>query len=140
MPDSTTPPRTLRIAMNGVTGRMGYRQHLMRSILPIRDGGGLLLADGTRVQVEPILVGRNAAKLAELADEHGIAEWSTDAAAVIADPSIDIYFDAQVTSRRAEALTAAMKAGKHVFTEKSTAETLAEAVELARVAANAGIT
>ncbi|WP_228001670.1 Gfo/Idh/MocA family protein [Nocardia australiensis] len=139
MPDST-PPRTLRIAMNGVTGRMGYRQHLMRSILPIRDAGGLLLQDGTRVQVEPILVGRNAAKLAELAEQHGIAEWSTDAAAVIADPSIDIYFDAQVTSRRAEALAAAMKAGKHVFTEKPTAETLAEAVELARVAANSGVT
>lgn len=139
MPDST-PQRTLRIAMNGVTGRMGYRQHLVRSILPIRDGGGLLLPDGTRVQVEPILVGRNAAKLAELAEQHGIAEWSTDAAAVIADPSIDIYFDAQVTSRRAEALAAAMKAGKHVFTEKPTAETLTEAVELARVAAEAGVT
>ncbi|MEU4837835.1 Gfo/Idh/MocA family protein [Nocardia testacea] len=139
MPDST-PPRTLRIAMNGVTGRMGYRQHLMRSILPIRDGGGLLLPDGTRVLVEPILVGRNAAKLAELAERHGIAEWSTDAAAVIADPSIDIYFDAQVTSRRAEALAAAMKAGKHVFTEKPTAETLTEAIELARVAADAGVT
>ncbi|MEU7628714.1 Gfo/Idh/MocA family oxidoreductase [Nocardia sp. NPDC049220] len=139
MPDST-PLRTLRIAMNGVTGRMGYRQHLMRSILPIRDAGGLLLQDGTRVQVEPILVGRDAAKLAELAEQHGIAEWSTDAAAVIADPSVDIYFDAQVTSRRAEALAAAMKAGKHVFTEKPTAETLAEAVELARVAANSGVT
>ncbi|NKY32263.1 Gfo/Idh/MocA family oxidoreductase [Nocardia speluncae] len=139
MPDST-PQRTLRIAMNGVTGRMGYRQHLVRSILPIRDGGGLLLPDGTRVQVEPILVGRNAAKLAELAEQHGIAEWSTDAAAVIADPSIDIYFDAQVTSRRAESLAAAMKAGKHVFTEKPTAETLTEAVELATVAADAGVT
>lgn len=139
MPDST-PQRTLRIAMNGVTGRMGYRQHLVRSILPIRDSGGLLLPDGTRIRVEPVLVGRNAAKLAELAEHHGIAEWSTDAAAVIADPSIDIYFDAQVTSRRVEALAAAMKAGKHVFTEKPTAETLTEAVELARVAANAGIT
>ncbi|WP_280425841.1 Gfo/Idh/MocA family protein [Nocardia carnea] len=139
MPDST-PQRTLRIAMNGVTGRMGYRQHLVRSILPIRDAGGLQLPDGTRIQVEPILVGRNAAKLAELAERHGVAEWSVDAAAVIADPSIDIYFDAQVTSRRAEALAAAMKAGKHVFTEKPTAETLTEAVELARVAANAGVT
>ncbi|MFC8043365.1 Gfo/Idh/MocA family protein [Nocardia sp. NPDC057353] len=140
MPDSSTSPRLLRIAMNGVTGRMGYRQHLVRSILPIRDAGGLLLADGTRVQVEPILVGRDATKLAELAERHGIAEWSTDAAAVIADPSVDIYFDAQVTSRRADALTTAMKAGKHVFTEKPTAETLTEAVELARVAADAGVT
>lgn len=132
--------RTLRIAMNGVTGRMGYRQHLMRSILPIRDSGGLLLADGSRVQLEPILVGRNEAKLQELCSLHGIAEYSTDASAVIHDPSTDIYFDAQVTSRRAEALAAAMKAGKHIYTEKPTAETLAQAVELARIGENAGVT
>lgn len=133
-----SPRRTLRIAMNGVTGRMGYRQHLVRSILPLRDSG-LVLEDGTRVDVEPILVGRNAAKLAELAELHGIGQWTTDLAAVISDPTIDIYFDAQVTSRRAEALTAAMKAGKHVFTEKPTAETLTEAIELARIAENAGV-
>ncbi|MCK0516406.1 Gfo/Idh/MocA family protein [Williamsia sp. DF01-3] len=132
--------RTLRIAMNGVTGRMGYRQHLMRSILPIRDSGGLLLADGSRVQLEPILVGRNEAKLQELCSLHGITEYSTDASAVIHDPSTDIYFDAQVTSRRAEALAAAMKAGKHIYTEKPTAETLAQAVELARIGENAGVT
>ena len=132
--------RTLRIAMNGVTGRMGYRQHLMRSILPIRDSGGLLLADGSRVQLEPILVGRNEAKLQELCSLHGITEYSTDASAVIHDPSTDIYSDAQVTSRRAEALAAAMKAGKHIYTEKPTAETLAQAVELARIGENAGVT
>ena len=136
----STSTRTLRIAMNGVTGRMGYRQHLMRSILPIRDAGGLLLTDGTRVQLEPILIGRNESKLQELCALHGIAEYSTDAAAVIHDPRTDIYFDAQVTSRRAEALSAAMKAGKHVYTEKPTAETLTQAVELARIAQNAGVT
>ncbi|MGW0158278.1 Gfo/Idh/MocA family protein [Mycobacterium sp. NPDC003323] len=130
--------RTLRIAMNGVTGRMGYRQHLVRSILPLRDNG-LLLEDGTRVAVEPILVGRNADKLAELAAEHGIESWTTDVASVIADPSVDIYFDAQVTSRRMEALSTAIKAGKHVYTEKPTAETLTEAIELARMAENAGV-
>lgn len=135
-----TPTRTLRIAMNGVTGRMGYRQHLLRSILPIRDAGGLLLDDGTRVQVEPILVGRNEAKLQELCNRHGIAEYTTDSASVIDDASIDIYFDAQVTSRRAEALSSAMKAGKHIFTEKPTAETLTQAIELARIGQNAGIT
>ncbi|OZD82267.1 oxidoreductase [Rhodococcus sp. 05-339-2] len=126
--------------MNGVTGRMGYRQHLLRSILPIRDAGGLLLDDGTRVQVEPILVGRNEAKLQELCNRHGIAEYTTDSASVIDDASIDIYFDAQVTSRRAEALSSAMKAGKHIFTEKPTAETLTQAIELARIGQNAGIT
>lgn len=135
-----TPTRTLRIAMNGVTGRMGYRQHLLRSILPIRDAGGLLLDDGTRVQVEPILVGRNEAKLQELCSRHGIAEYTTDSSSVIDDTSIDIYFDAQVTSRRAEALSSAMKAGKHIFTEKPTAETLTQAIELARIGQNAGIT
>ena len=137
MPTST---RTLRIAMNGVTGRMGYRQHLLRSILPIRDAGGVLLDDGTRVQVEPILVGRNEAKLQELCNRHGIAEYTTDAAAIIDDAGVDIYFDAQVTSRRAEALASAMKAGKHIFTEKPTAETLTQAIELARIGQNAGIT
>jgi predicted dehydrogenase len=134
----TPSRRTLRIAMNGVTGRMGYRQHLVRSILPLRDSG-LLLDDGTRVDVEPILVGRNADKLAELARLHNIEQLTTDVAAVIADPTVDIYFDAQVTSRRVEALSAAIKAGKHVYTEKPTAETLTEAVELARVAENAGV-
>ncbi|KQU03876.1 oxidoreductase [Rhodococcus sp. Leaf7] len=134
------PTRTLRIAMNGVTGRMGYRQHLLRSILPIRDAGGLLLADGSRVQVEPVLVGRNEAKLQELCAQHSIAEYTTDAQSVIDDASIGIYFDAQVTSRRAEALSSAMKAGKHIFTEKPTAETLTQAIELARIGQNAGVT
>ncbi|MBY6414613.1 Gfo/Idh/MocA family oxidoreductase [Rhodococcus sp. BP-252] len=132
--------RTLRIAMNGVTGRMGFRQHFLRSILPIREQGGVLLEDGTRVQVEPILVGRNETKLQELCAQYGVAEYSTDSASVIDDASIDIYFDAQVTSRRAEALASAMKAGKHIFTEKPTAETLTEAIELARIGQNAGIT
>ncbi|GFM19897.1 dehydrogenase [Mycobacterium sp. PO1] len=124
--------------MNGVTGRMGYRQHLLRSILPLRDAG-LVLEDGTRVAVEPILVGRNADKVADLAAEHGVQEWTTDVTAVITDPTVDVYFDAQVTSRRVEALSAAIKAGKHVYTEKPTAETLTEAIELARMAHNAGV-
>ena len=134
-----TPRRTLRIAMNGVTGRMGYRQHLLRSILPLRETG-LRLEDGTRVDVEPILVGRNADKVRELAELHGVEHWTTDADAVIADPTVDIYFDAQVTSRRYEALAAAMKAGKHIFTEKPTAETLADAIDLARLRESTGVT
>ncbi|WP_066586018.1 Gfo/Idh/MocA family protein [Cellulomonas timonensis] len=131
--------RTLRIAMNGITGRMGYRQHLVRSILPLRDSG-LELADGTRVQIEPILVGRNEAKVREIAEQHGVEQWTTDVDAVLSDPGIDVYFDAQVTSRRAAALTSAIKAGKHIYTEKPTAETLDQAVELARLARDAGVT
>ncbi|KQS98877.1 Gfo/Idh/MocA family protein [Cellulomonas sp. Leaf395] len=132
--------RTLRIGMNGITGRMGYRQHLVRSILSIRDQGGVTLEDGTRVQVEPILIGRNADKVRELAELHGVEHWTTDADSVINDPTVDIYFDAQVTSRRYSALTAAMKAGKHIFTEKPTAETLAEAIDLARLRESTGVT
>ena len=131
--------RTLRIAMNGITGRMGYRQHLVRSILPLSESG-LELADGSRVRIEPILVGRNEAKVREIAEQHGVEQWTTDVDAVLSDPGVDIYFDAQVTSRRAAALTSAIKAGKHIFTEKPTAETLDEAVELARLARDAGVT
>ena len=139
---ASTPsaPPVLRIAMNGVTGRMGYRQHLLRSILPIRDAGGIELADGTRVPVEPILVGRNQAKITELAERHKVEHWSTDLDSVIADPSIDIVFDASMTSLRAATLRQAMQAGKHIFTEKPTAETLTEAVELARIARETGVT
>jgi predicted dehydrogenase len=132
--------KTLRIAMNGITGRMGYRQHLVRSILPIRDQGGVLLEDGSRVQVEPILVGRNADKVRELAALHGVEAWSTDPDSLIADDSVDIYFDAQVTSRRASALKSAIANGKHIYTEKPTAETLQEAIGLAQLAREAGIT
>jgi len=132
--------RTLRIAMNGITGRMGYRQHLLRSILPIRDAGGVELEDGTRVQVEPILVGRRENAVREIAERHGVEHWTTDVESVMADPSIDVYFDAQLTSLRKETLTAAMRAGKHVYTEKPTAETLEEAVELARLGQETGVT
>ena len=127
--------------MNGITGRMGYRQHLVRSILPIRDQGGVTLEDGTKVQVEPVLVGRNEARLREIAAEHGIEQISTDTENCMAadDIDIDIYFDAQLTSRRFTALSKAISAGKHIFTEKPTAETLEQAIELARLAKHAGI-
>ena len=135
-----TNQRTLRIAMNGITGRMGYRQHLLRSILPIRDQGGITLADGTTVTVEPILVGRNADKVRELANKHDVEQWTTELESVINDPTIDIIFDASMTSLRAETLKKAMLAGKHIFTEKPTAESLEEAVELAQLAQDRQLT
>ncbi|MGQ7787206.1 Gfo/Idh/MocA family protein [Nesterenkonia sp. PF2B19] len=135
-----TEPRVLRIAMNGITGRMGYRQHLLRSILPIRDQGGITLADGSKVTVEPILVGRNESKIKELAARHDVEHWTTDLDGAINDPSVDIVFDASMTSLRPATLSKAIAAGKHIFTEKPTAETLEEAVDLARQAKTAGIT
>ncbi|KAE8764805.1 Gfo/Idh/MocA family protein [Georgenia thermotolerans] len=130
--------RTLRIAMNGVTGRMGYGQHLRNAILPIRDAGGVVLPDGSTVQVEPVLVGRRADRLQEIAAAHGIERWSTDLDAVLSD--VDVYFDAQATAGRAAAVRTAIAAGKHVYAEKPSAQTATEAFELARQAEAAGVT
>ena len=77
--------RTVKVIMNGVTGRMGYRQHLVRSILAIRDEGGVVVGDD-RIQVVPVLVGRSEAKLAKLAELHGVSDWTTDLDAALADP------------------------------------------------------
>jgi predicted dehydrogenase len=130
---------TVRIAMGGVTGRMGYRQHLVRSILAIRDEGGLRLPDGTVLMPEPVLIGRDAERLAAIAKRHDIADWSTDLDGVLADPSVQVYFDAQVTTAREAALRKAIAAGKDIYTEKPTADHLDASVELARLAAAAGI-
>jgi predicted dehydrogenase len=133
---SRTP---IGIVLNGVTGRMGYRQHLVRSLLAIRDQGGLLTASGRRLWPEPILVGRSEAKLAEIAARHQLTEYTTDLNSALARPNVQIYFDAQVTQQREKAIRAAIEAGKHVYTEKPLAEDLDSAVDLARAARAAGI-
>jgi len=131
--------RSIGIVLNGVTGRMGYRQHLVRSLLAIREQGGLALPDGTRIWPEPVLVGRNETKLREIAQRHGLSEWSTDLAAALARSDVDIYFDAQVTAQREKAIRAAIEAGKHIYTEKPLAEDTAAALDLARAAVAAGV-
>ncbi|WP_415115155.1 Gfo/Idh/MocA family protein [Microbacterium sp.] len=131
--------REVGIIMNGVSGRMGYRQHLVRSILAIRDQGGLELPDGSTLTVRPLLVGRSAAKLAAIAARHGIEDYTTDLEAALADPRWEIYADFLVTKARASALRKAIAAGKAIYTEKPTAESVSEAVELARLAAAAGV-
>ncbi|MCP2246659.1 Gfo/Idh/MocA family protein [Lentzea aerocolonigenes] len=130
--------RTIGVAVNGVTGRMGYRQHLVRSLLPLRDEG-VRLRDGTVLKVEPVLVGRNADKLKEIAERHDLARWTTDLDAALADPSVEIYFDSQVTSKHVESITKALEAGKHVYTEKPVSETVEQALQLARVADEKGL-
>src|SRR5919106_376895 len=129
----------MRIVMNGVTGRMGYRQHLVRSILAIRDDGGVLRPDGTRLQVEPVIVGRNREKLAEIARKHDIDTVHTDLDAALADDDAPVYFDSLVTSERKKTILRAIAAGKHVYTEKPIAESVAEGQELADAARAAGI-
>ncbi|WP_434739917.1 Gfo/Idh/MocA family protein [Micromonospora sp. SH-82] len=131
--------RPIGIIVNGVTGRMGYRQHLVRSLLAIREQGGVPLPDGTRIWPEPILVGRNEAKLREIAERHGLTEWTTDLSAALARDDVEIYFDAQVTQQREKAIRQAIEAGKHVYTEKPLAEGTEAALELARAAATAEV-
>lgn len=130
---------TIGIIMNGASGRMGYRQHLVRSILAIRDQGGVLLADGRRVQVEPLLVGRNEQKLAELAKRHDIEHYTTDLDAALADDRWQIYADFLVTRARFGAIQKAIAAGKAIYTEKPTAESFDDALTLAHLAAEAGV-
>ncbi|WP_043613887.1 Gfo/Idh/MocA family protein [Nonomuraea candida] len=131
--------RTIGVVMNGVTGRMGYRQHLVRSVLAINEQGGVTLSDGSRVKLKPVLVGRNADKLADIAAKHDISDFTTDLDAALADDGNLIYFDAQVTSARVKAVLKAIEAGKHVYAEKPTAESTQEALELAEAAAAKGV-
>jgi predicted dehydrogenase len=116
--------------MNGVTGRMGMNQHLLRSIVAIIKQGGVRINDNERIMPDPILVGRNAAKLEALAARAGIARRTTDLNSALADPHNVIYFDAQLTNLRADAVRAAIDAGKHVYCEKPSALTTADAYDL----------
>jgi predicted dehydrogenase len=129
----------LGIIMNGVTGRMGTNQHLVRSICAIRAQGGVALADGRRVMPDPILVGRNPHKLEQLARDHGVARWTTDLAAALANRDDTLYFDSASTGLRPQLIEQAIAAGKHIYTEKPVAPTLAQALELCASARRAGV-
>lgn len=127
------------IIMNGVTGRMGTNQHLLRSIKPIIEQGGVKLPNGDVIEVDPILVGRNESKLQSLCKLSGVKKYTTDLDSVMSDPAYQVYFDAQVTGRRAAAVKKAIEAGKHVYCEKPTGTTTQEALELYELATKAGI-
>jgi predicted dehydrogenase len=131
--------KRIGIIMNGVTGRMGTNQHLVRSILEIRKQGGVALKNGDRLMPDPILVGRNAAKVEELAKKHGVARWTMDLAAALKNPEDEVFFDAASTQLRPKLLKQAIKAGKHVYCEKPVSTTLAEAVDLYKAAKKAKI-
>jgi len=132
--------KVIHVALNGVTGRMGYRQHLVRSLLAIREQGGVQLEDGTTVYPEPVLVGRSDERLRAIASRHGLDRWTTNLDEVLADPEVEVYFDTQITSAREASLMRAIEAGKHVYTEKPVAGSLAGALRLARAARAAGVT
>jgi predicted dehydrogenase len=129
----------LGIIMNGVTGRMGTNQHLIRSIVAIRAQGGVPLRSGDRVMPDPILIGRNGDKLRALAQAHGIERYDTDLERALANKSDTVFFDAATTQMRPALLKRAIAAGKHVYCEKPIAVDLADALDIARTAERAGV-
>ena len=130
--------RNIGIVIEGATGRLGTTQHL-RALMAIRSEGGLVLANGDRLVPEPVLLGRNPAKLAVLAAANGDLKWGTDRDTCLADSDIAIYFEANATGGRSARAGAALSAGKHVYLEKPIAETLEDALDLARRAKRAGV-
>jgi len=131
--------RRLGIIMNGVTGRMGTNQHLVRSVLAIRAQGGVQLANGDRVMPDPILIGRNADKLRALANQYGVERWLTDLDKALADKNDELFFDAATTQMRPKLLEQAIAAGKHIYCEKPIATTLDEALNACKLAERAGV-
>jgi predicted dehydrogenase len=127
------------IIMNGVTGRMGTNQHLLRSIAEIMKQGGVKVSPSEFIMPDPVLVGRDAVKLEKLAQQSGVTKFTTKLQSVMEDPYYQIYFDSQTTGRRADGVRQAVKAGKHVYCEKPTAVTTEVAMELYNLCKNAGV-
>lgn len=125
--------------MHGVTGRMGMNQHLIRSIVAIRNQGGVTLSNGEKVMPDPILIGRNAEKIEALARAHKIERWGTDLDRALENKDDTVFFDAGTTQMRPTLLAKALRAGKHVYCEKPIATTLAEAMDIAQTAQKSGL-
>jgi len=131
--------RRIGIIMNGVTGRMGTNQHLMRSIKAIRDQGGVKVGETLTLMPDPILTGRNINKLSSLAERAGIDRYTTDLDAALANPADEIFFDASGTLHRAPMVEKAIKAGKSIYCEKPTSVESATAFRLAQACEDAGL-
>ncbi|MEJ0102657.1 MAG: Gfo/Idh/MocA family oxidoreductase [Bacteroidota bacterium] len=130
---------SIGIIMNGVTGRMGTNQHLLRSIAEIIKQGGVKVSADETIMPDPILVGRDKNKLEKLCAISGVKRMTTDLDEAFADTNNKIYFDAQITGRRAEAIRQAVRAGKHVYCEKPISVDTKTAMELYQLCKDAGI-
>lgn len=136
--------RSIGVILNGVTGRMGTNQHLLRSMVAIIRQGGMRVSDGEVLVPRPVLTGRNAAKLEALA-KRASAEagreilWTTDLDGALGEAGNEVFFDSSGTLQRAGFVERAVAAGKHIYCEKPTAVTVAEALRLARLVEEAGL-
>ena len=139
MPSETQKVHRVGIIMNGVTGRMGTNQHLIRSLLAIAEDGGIPIGEDEVIIPDPYLVGRNPSKLEKLSESTGVEKWTTDLDEALSDGNYSVYFDAQLTSLRVDAVDKAISAGKHIYCEKPTATSAADAYNLYEKAAKAGL-
>ncbi|MGC1695093.1 MAG: Gfo/Idh/MocA family oxidoreductase [Pseudolabrys sp.] len=130
--------REIGIILNGATGRIGSTQHLANALAPIRAEGGLSVG-ADRVVPRLLLVGRNSARLKAIAQDHGITRWTTDLDAALTEPDFPIFFDAAATQQRVSALTKAIAAGKHIYSEKPVAPSIADGLALLRAAQARGL-
>ena len=133
-----TTTRTIGVILSGVTGRMGANQHLARSIVAIMRQGGIRVSDDLTIMPDPILVGRNEQKLAALAREHGLEQFTTDLDAALGDPHYEVFFDASSTQLRKPFVERAAAAGKAIYCEKPTADNLADALQIVASASGSG--
>ncbi|MBL6644672.1 MAG: Gfo/Idh/MocA family oxidoreductase [Flavobacteriaceae bacterium] len=130
---------TVGIIMNGVTGRMGTNQHLIRSIVAILDQGGVHINSDEVIIPDVVLVGRNETKLKALSQRTGIEKWTTNLDSVLNDSNYQVYFDAQTTGRRADAILKAIAQGKHIYCEKPVATETKIALDLYNACEKAGL-
>jgi predicted dehydrogenase len=127
------PQQTTGIIIHGATGRIASTQHLANALVPIIAEGGLAIGPD-RLVPRLLLVGRDAKRLAALAQTYGISESTTDLDAALASRDHSLFFDAAPTAQRFSTLQKAIAAGKHVYSEKPLAPTLAQAKALLREA------
>ena len=130
--------KTIGIILNGATGRICSTQHLANALIPMRAEGGLPVGDDMLLP-RLLLAGRNAERLAAVATTHAVADWTTDLDAALSDPAYAIFFDAAATHQRAGVLAKAIAAGKHIYSEKPVAPTVAEGLALLQQAQMRGL-
>ncbi len=130
--------KEIGIIVHGATGRIGATQHLANALAPIRAEGGLV-SGVNRIMPRLLLAGRNATRLEEIARLHSGVEWTTDVDAALAKPAYSIFFDAAATEQRVAVLTKAIAAGKHIYSEKPAAPTVAEGLALLHAARARGL-
>ena len=121
--------KKIGIIMHGATGRICSTQHIHNALIPIISEGGLHI-NNEIVVPRLLLVGRNKTELKKIADKNNIKEWTTNLDAALSDSDFSIFFEGAATHQRLETLTKAIKAKKHIYTEKPIAPSVSEGLHL----------